>query len=77
MTTPFPSPTSPEPLRFSLTGVIATWDPFGRWLRIGARNLWVPPGVVVAGLAPGVLVALIGYQDDLTGRWIVTQLRND
>jgi hypothetical protein len=31
----------------------------------------------VAGLAPGALVALIGYQDDLTGRWIVTQLRND
>ena len=77
MTTPFPSPTAPEPLRFSLTGTVATWDPFGRWLRIGERNLWVAPGVVVASLAPGAAVALIGYQDDLTGRWIATQLRND
>jgi len=59
MTTPFPSP-APESLQFSLTGVITTWDPFGRWIRMGERNLWVAPGVVVAGLAPGALVALIG-----------------
>ena len=77
MTTPFPSPAAPESRQFSLTGVITTWDPFGRWIRMGERNLWVAPGVVVAGLAPGALVALIGYQDDVTGRWIVTQLRSD
>jgi hypothetical protein len=74
MTTPFPAPTAPEPLRFSITGTIATWDQFGRWLRIGVRNFWVAPGVSVAGLAPGATVSVIGHQEDLTARWIVTQL---
>jgi hypothetical protein len=74
MTTPFPSPTAPEPLQFSIAGTIATWDPFGRWLRIGVRNFWVAPGVSVAGLIPGAPVSIIGHQEDLTARWIVTQL---
>jgi hypothetical protein len=37
MTTPFPFPTAPDPRRFSITGTIATWNAFGRWLGIGAR----------------------------------------
>jgi hypothetical protein len=74
MTTPFPSPTAPEPLRFSITGTIATWEPFERWLRIGVRNFWVAPGVSVAGLSPGILVTVNGHQDDLSARWIVTAL---
>jgi hypothetical protein len=73
----FPSPSVSESLRFSITGPIVTWEPFGRWLRIGARNFWVAPGVAVAGLAPGALVTAIGYQEDLTARWIVTTLTLD
>ena len=65
---------APEPLRFSLAGTVATWDSFGRWVRIGERNFWVAPGVVVAGLVPGAQIAVIGHQDDWSGRWIVTKL---
>lgn len=64
----------PEPLRFSITGPIATWDPLGRWLRFGERNLWVVPGVSLAGLTPGARVTAIGHQEKGTARWIVTQL---
>ena len=67
-------PHGPRTLRFSIAGTIATWDPFGRWLRIGVRNFWVAPGVSVAGLIPGATVSIIGHQEDLTARWIVTQL---
>jgi hypothetical protein len=74
MTTPFPSPTSPEPLRFSITGTIATWEPFDRWLRIGARNFWVAPGLSVADLKPGAMITVQGHQDDLSARWVVTML---
>jgi hypothetical protein len=63
-----------SPLRFSITGPIATWDPLGRWLRFGARNLWVAAGVSLAGLTPGARVTAIGYQERGTTRWIVTQL---
>jgi hypothetical protein len=69
--TSFPSSTD---LRFSIAGLIASWDPFGRWLRIGVRNFWLAPGVSVAGLAPGASVTATGHQDDTTARWIVTQL---
>jgi hypothetical protein len=75
MTTPFPSPTAPEPLRFSILGTIVTWDSFGRWLRIGERNFWVAPSVAVTGLAPGARVTASGHQEDLTARWIVTDLK--
>jgi hypothetical protein len=74
MTTPFPSPTA-EPLRFSILGTVVTWDSFGRWLRMGERNFWVAPGVLVAGLTPGARVTAIGHQDDLTARWIVTDIK--
>ena len=77
MTTPFSPPTAPEPLRFSIVGRIATWDPFGRWLRIGERNFWVAPGVTVAGLIPGAMVTALGHQEDLTARWVVTALTVD
>jgi hypothetical protein len=74
MFTPFPSPDAPEPLRFSITGTIVTWEPFERWLRMGIRNFWLAPGVSVVDLAPGVKVTVKGHQDDLSGRWIVTGL---
>jgi hypothetical protein len=74
MTTPVPSPLTSDPLRFSLTGTVATWDSVGRWLRIVERHLWVAPGVVVTGLALGATITANGYQEDLTARWIVTQL---
>jgi hypothetical protein len=74
MTMPVPSSAPPEPLRFSILGTIVTWDPFGRWLRIGERNFWVAPSVSVAGLTPGARVTASGYQDDLTTRWIVTDM---
>ena len=74
MTTPSPSPRPPDPLRFSLTGTVATWDAVGRWLRIVERTLWVAPGVVVAGSALGATITVIGYQEALTARWIVTEL---
>lgn len=77
MMTPFPSPPGPEALQFSITGTIATWDPGGRWLRIGTRNFWLAPGVSVAGLVPGSGVTASGHQDDLTARWIVTQVTLD
>jgi hypothetical protein len=76
MTTPFPAfPATPESLRFSILGTIVTWDSFGRWLRVGERNLWVVPSVSVAGLSPGARVTATGHQDDLTTRWIVTDLK--
>jgi hypothetical protein len=72
-----PSPTAPEPLRFSLTGTVATWDRFGRWLWIGERSFWVDPSVSEDGLTPGARVSVVGHQEDLTARWIVTQLTRD
>ena len=75
MTTPFPSPTAPEALQFSLLGTIVTWDSFGRWLRIGERNLWVAPGVSAVGLTSGARVTARGHQEDLTARWIVTDIK--
>jgi hypothetical protein len=77
MTTPFPSPTAPDPLPFSITGTIATWEPIGRWLSIAERHCWVAPGVAVAGLIPGAVVTASGHQDHWTGRWIVTKLTLD
>jgi hypothetical protein len=65
---------SSSDLRFSIAGPIVSWDPHGRWLRIGVRNFWLSPGVSVAGLAQGARVTAIGYQDDATARWVVTQL---
>ena len=75
MTTPLPSPTAPDLLRFSILGTIVTWDSFGRWLRIGERNFWVAPSVAVAGLAPGARVTASGHQEDRTARWIVTDMK--
>jgi hypothetical protein len=66
-----------ESLQFSIAGTIVTWDSFGRWLRIGERNFWVAPSVSVAGLAPGARVTASGHQEDLTARWIVTDLTLD
>ena len=74
MTTPFPFPTAPDPLRFSITGTIATWNAFGRWLGIWSAHVWVAPGVTVAGLVPGATVTAIGYREPLSDRWVVTQL---
>jgi hypothetical protein len=62
------------PRSFTIAGTIDTWDAFGRWLRIGARTLWVAPSVSVAGLAPGARVTASGHQEDRTARWIVTDL---
>jgi hypothetical protein len=73
MTTASPSLPASEALQFSLTGTIATWDHFGRWLRIGERNFWVAPDVSQAGLVPGARVTVSGHQEDLTTRWIVTR----
>jgi hypothetical protein len=41
------------------------------------RTLWVTPGVAVARLARGVMVTVTGQrvEEDLSVRWIVTQLR--
>jgi hypothetical protein len=75
MTTSSLSPPDPEPLRFSILGTIVTWDSFGRWLRIGERNFWLAPSVSVAGLVPGARVTASGYQDDLSTRWIVTDIK--
>jgi hypothetical protein len=76
MATRFPSPTPPDRLQFSITGTIATWNAFGRWLGIGARDVWVQPGVTVAGLVPGATVTASGYLEAPSGRgrWVVTQL---
>ena len=74
MTTPFPSPTDPAARQFFATGAVAHWEPVGRWLRIGERHCWVAPGVAVAGLIEGRRITASGYQDDLTARWVVTQL---
>jgi hypothetical protein len=65
------------PLSFTIAGTIVTWDAFGRWLRIGARTLWVAPSVSVAGLTPGARVTASGYQEDQTSRWIVTEFTLD
>jgi hypothetical protein len=75
MTTPSPSAPDSELLRFSILGTIVTWDSFGRWLRIGERNFWLAPSVSVTGLAPGTRVTASGYQDDLSARWIVTDIK--
>ena len=75
MTTPFPSPLAPDPLRFSILGTVVAWDAFGRWLRIGERNLSVAPSVSVAGLTPGARVTASGYRENLTARWIVTDMK--
>lgn len=66
----------PESLQFSIAGTIVAWDSFGHWLRIGERNFWVDPSVSVAGLTPRARVTASGHQD-LTARWIVTDLTLD
>ena len=76
MPTSAPSPPGSEPLRFSILGTIVTWDKFGRWLRIGGRNFWLAPSVSADGLAPGARVTASGYQDDLSTRWVVTDLKH-
>jgi hypothetical protein len=50
-----------------MLGTVVTWDSFGRWLRIGERNLWVTPNVSVA-LAPGARVTVGEHQEDQTAR---------
>jgi hypothetical protein len=66
-----------ESLQFSIAGTVDTWDAFGRWLRIGARTVWVAPSVSVAGLTPGARVTASGHQEEPTARWIVTDLTLD
>ena len=64
----FTSVVSSKPLQFLITGAIAAWDP------LRCRRLWVAPTVAVDGVANGALVTASGHQEDVTGRWIVTQL---
>jgi hypothetical protein len=61
---------------FSIRGPIVTWEPFGRWLRIGARNVWVAPSAFVAGLIPGCRHRLEVPRGP-TARWIMTTLTLD
>jgi hypothetical protein len=74
-TAPSSSP-DPKPHWFSIAGPIDTWEPLTRSLQIGERTLWVTPGVAVARLARGVMVTVTGQrvEEDLSVRWIVTQL---
>lgn len=76
MTTASPPPSAPE-AQFSITGTIATWDPFGRWLCIGEHEFWLAPGVSGTNLVPGARVTASGHHDELTARWIVTILTLD
>jgi hypothetical protein len=73
----FTSVVSSKPWRVLITGLVAAWDPVSRELRIGHDTFWVAPGVVVTGLRPGAGVTAVGYQKDLTGRRIVTELTLD
>ncbi len=73
----FTSIVASNPLRFLITGSIAAWDPGRRRLKIDGRRLWVAPTVAVFGAANGVLVTASGHQDDVTARWIVTELTLD
>ena len=77
MTRSFTSVVSSNPLRFLITGSIAAWDPVRRRLKIDGRRLWVAPAVEVVGIAIGALVTAIGHQEDVTARWIATQLTFD
>jgi hypothetical protein len=63
-----------DPLRFSITGPIAAWDPVGRALGIGDRDLWLTPDLSIASLARGAQVTASGHRDNTTTRWVVTQL---
>ena len=74
MSPSFTSIVSSKPLRFLMTGSITAWDPVRRRLKIDGRRLWVAPTVAVGGVANGALVTASGHQEDVTGRWIVTQL---
>ncbi len=73
----FTSVVSSHPLRFLITGSIGAWDPVRRRLRIDGRRLWMAPTVALSGVRDGVLVTAGGHQEDLTARWIVTQLTFD
>jgi hypothetical protein len=73
----FTSVVSSKPLRILITGVLDTWDPVERELRIGHDHFWMAPGVSVTGLRAGAIVTALGYQEDLTARRIVTALTLD
>ena len=77
MSRSFTSVVSSKPLRFLITGCIDAWDPVTRELRIDHDQLWVAPGVSVMGLRAGVCLTALGYQEDLTGRRIMTELTLD
>jgi hypothetical protein len=77
MTRSFTSVVSSKPLRFLITGSIAAWDPVRCRLKIDGRRLWVAPTVAVGGVANGALVTASGHQEDVTARWVVTQLTWD
>jgi hypothetical protein len=41
------------------------------------RTFWVAPSVLEAGLIPGARISVVGHQEGLTARWIVTELTLD
>ena len=77
MSRSFTSVVSSRPLRFIITGGIDAWDPVTCGLRINHNQFWVAPGVSVMGLRAGAYLTALGYQEDLTGRRIITELTLD
>jgi hypothetical protein len=76
MSLPPTSGSDSKRLEFAITGDITVWDPIRRYLQIGMRDFLVAPEVSIADprLGPGIKVTVLGHQDNLTARWIVTQL---
>jgi hypothetical protein len=76
MATALPSPRPPDPLRFTIMGPVAAWDPVARHLQIGERSLRVARRVSVAGVVQGIEVSASGVREGPSAaRWVVTKLR--
>jgi hypothetical protein len=70
-------PIGPEPLRFSIAGLIARCDPLTRVLRIAGRELCVSTDTTVAGLGPVLDVIAHGHRGQWSQRWGMTSGTRD
>jgi hypothetical protein len=59
---------------FVITGEICAWDSLTRELQIGSHLVSVAPSVSIVKLKCGATVTVLGQEDRLSARWIVTDV---